>query len=253
MSLPSIGVLVLAPPFLSLRVGLARRGVDREAREKIRRARGKSYTERSLLGNTRGGLWRRRPHRRHAPRTRRGYMCPADNKPTQLQIHAPAETEVGPQVNPHRHVPVVTADQDSVDDNEFLVAHGLVLMPSSSITQDTPGWVGFGFRSFEKRANLGQHDARHEPLRPTRHPSPAEHCRRLPSRRHKNTPRPDGRPIENPLFLGRFPFGCCCMNWGSWYATGDQWRPSGLPSGCEGLSCPGIMGNLKPTKPVCFH
>ena len=54
-------------------------------------------------------------------------MQPADNKPAQLTVQSPAETEVGPHVNPNRHVPMVPADHHSVNDDEFLVAHGLVL------------------------------------------------------------------------------------------------------------------------------
>ena len=54
-------------------------------------------------------------------------MKPADNKPAHLTIQLPAETEVGPHVNPNRHVPMVPADHHSVNDDEFLVAHGLVL------------------------------------------------------------------------------------------------------------------------------
>ena len=42
-----------------------------------------------------------------------------------------------------------TADQHSVGDDEFVVAHGLILVPSPPTTQDIPEWVEFGC---EKRA-----------------------------------------------------------------------------------------------------
>ena len=54
-------------------------------------------------------------------------MEPADNKPAQLTVQLPTETEVGPHINPNRHVPMVPADHHSVNDDEFLVVHGLVL------------------------------------------------------------------------------------------------------------------------------
>ena len=69
-------------------------------------------------------------------------MCPANDKTTQSAVQPATETQVGAHLNPHRHVPVVAADQQLVSDCVLVLAHGLILVPLPFTTKNTAKWIG---------------------------------------------------------------------------------------------------------------